>query len=100
MGEPWSNRKTRGGCASQIRIAADTAASTEDEFRLAAETDRLAACAPQTNRLLLLVAEETPAADDFGNLRWDHGVPAFVAAGDAFEDVSRKDRQIFGIMVV
>ena len=54
----------------------------------AAEHNTRAACAPQTNRLLLFVAEETPAADDLGNLRWDHCVPAFVAAGDALEDVS------------
>jgi hypothetical protein len=98
MGEPWSNRKTRGGRASQIRIAADIAASTEDVFDAMPNTARAAfaeatasqgaARAPQTNRLLLLVAEETPAADNLGNLRRDHCVPCFVGAGDALEDVS------------
>ena len=37
--------------------------------------------------LTFLVSEETAPADDLGDLRWDHLVPGFVAAGDAFEHV-------------
>ena len=37
--------------------------------------------------LAFLVSEETAAADDLGNLRGHHLVPAFVPGGDALEDV-------------
>jgi hypothetical protein len=78
----------------RYRIAADTRkvfASRQPQlqdymFRLAAETDRLAACAPQ--RLLFFVAEKTAPANDVGNLRWHGFLPGFVAAGDALEDVT------------
>ena len=36
---------------------------------------------------MFLVPEETATADDLGNLRWDHLVPAFVSGGDALEHV-------------
>ena len=37
--------------------------------------------------LTFLVSEETAPADDLGNLRWHHLVPAFVPGGDALEHV-------------
>jgi hypothetical protein len=37
---------------------------------------------------VFLVSEETALADDLGDLRRDHLVPGFVAAGDTLEDVS------------
>ena len=46
---------------------------------------------------MFLVAEKATLADDLGHLRWHHLVPALVAAGDALEHVTRKDRQIFGL---
>jgi len=61
--------RTRDACATQ-RFAADTAAAT---------TMRLA--------LTFLVSEEAAAADDLGNLRRHHLVPAFVSSGDALEHV-------------
>src|SRR5205823_307930 len=50
--------------------------------------------------LTFLVSEETAPADDLGNLRRHHLVPAFVSGGDALEHVARKYRQIFGIIVI
>ena len=44
-----------------------------------------AACAP---RLVFLISEEAAVADDLGNLRRDHLVPAFIAVSNAFEHVS------------
>jgi hypothetical protein len=88
MGEPWSNRKTRGWRASQIRIAVDMAASAEDVFGGPPNRTREPRVLPRGFGLMLLVAEETPAADNLGNLRRDHCVPAFVVARDALENVS------------
>jgi hypothetical protein len=42
---------------------------------------------PAATDLTFFVAEEAAAADDFGNLRRDHLIPAFVSGGDALEDV-------------
>ena len=44
--------------------------------------------------LTFLVPEETAPANDLGNLRRHHMVPAFVPAGDVFEHVPGRDRQI------
>src|SRR5581483_1606226 len=41
----------------------------------------------ETRLLMLLVSEETAAADELGDLGWHHLVPGFVSRGDAFEDV-------------
>jgi len=76
--------RTRDACATQMEM-----------FRLAAETDRLAARAPQSLHSVecggaaspFLVSEETAAANDLSNLRRDHLVPAFVSGGDTFEHV-------------
>ncbi len=38
-------------------------------------------------RLFLLISEEAAPANDLGNLRWHHLVPAFVSTGDALEHV-------------
>jgi hypothetical protein len=46
-------------------------------YRIAGETTAATA-------LVFLVAEETAAADDLGNLRRDHVVPGFVAVSNAF----------------
>src|SRR5436853_6474825 len=58
-----------------------------------------APCSPVTGHswalLLFCIAEKATLADDLGHLRWDHFIPALVAAGDALEHVTRKDRQIF-----
>jgi hypothetical protein len=44
-------------------------------------------CAPQSF-LMFLVAKETAAADDLGDLRWHHLVPGFVSGGNALEHVA------------
>src|SRR5438874_12759631 len=50
--------------------------------------------------LTLLLPEETAPPNNLGDCRWHHLVPGFVAVGDAFEHVARKDRRIFGIIVI
>src|SRR5207249_2295500 len=50
--------------------------------------------------LLSFVAEKATLADEFRHLRWHHFVPALVAAGDALEHVTRKDRQIFRVEII
>src|SRR5205809_3772455 len=50
--------------------------------------------------LTFLVSKETAPPDDLGNLGRDHLVPAFVSGGDVLEDVPRKYRQIFGIIII
>jgi hypothetical protein len=50
--------------------------------------DSIAAETAASTALTFLVSEETALADDLGNLRRDHLVPGFVAAGDTLEDVS------------
>src|SRR5438067_12552203 len=50
--------------------------------------------------LSFLVSEETAAANDLGDLRRHHLVPAFVSGGDALEHVACKYRQILRIIVM
>src|SRR6266487_6037752 len=50
--------------------------------------------------LLFFVAEKATLPDHLRHLRWHHFIPALVAAGDAFEHVTRKDRQIFRVEIV
>jgi hypothetical protein len=59
-------KPARGTRALPTRFAGDTSAATG---------------------LMFFVAEEAAVADEVGNLRRDHVVPAFVAGGDALEDV-------------
>src|SRR5438046_10595256 len=61
---------------------------------------RLYAASEAGRALMFLVSEKAAAADDVGNLRRHHLVPGFVALSDGFEDVSRKDREVFGIIVI
>src|SRR6266478_6010848 len=50
--------------------------------------------------LLLFVAEKATLPDHLRHLGWHHFIPALVAAGDALEHVTRKDRQIFRIEII
>src|SRR5438477_8120171 len=50
--------------------------------------------------LRFFVAEKATLADDLRHLGWHHFIPALVAAGDALEHVTRKDRQIFRIEII
>src|SRR6266567_2771278 len=50
--------------------------------------------------LLFCVAEKAALADHLRHLGWHHLIPALVAAGDALEHVTRKDRQIFRIEII
>jgi hypothetical protein len=49
---------------------------------------RIAGDTPAATDLLFFVAEEAAVADELGNLRRDRLIPAFVATGDALQDVS------------
>ena len=51
--------------------------------------------ATKSGLLILFVAEKAALADDLRYLRWHHFIPALIAARDALEHVTRKDRQIF-----
>src|SRR4030095_10049923 len=46
------------------------------------------------------VAEKGTLANDLRHLGWHHFIPALVAAGDALEHVTRKDRQIFRVEII
>src|SRR5438045_9414920 len=50
--------------------------------------------------LLFRVAEKATLADYLGHLRGHHFIPALIAAGDALEHVTRKDRQIFRVEII
>src|SRR5207248_8386677 len=50
--------------------------------------------------LLFFVAEKAPLPDHLRHLGWHHFIPALVAAGDALEHVTRKDRQIFRVEII
>src|SRR6266566_3422561 len=110
--------RRRGRCRQHARrvcspeFAADTAASTAD-IRVHHEQDvfrrsdvsvssflpsRVAS--DKIRLLLLFVAEKATLADDLRHLWWHHFIPALVAAGDALEHVTRKDRQIFRVEII
>src|SRR5260370_30692169 len=50
--------------------------------------------------LILFLEKKPPLANDPRHLGWHHFIPALVAAGDALEDVTRKDRQIFRVEII
>src|SRR5437762_2956343 len=50
--------------------------------------------------LLLCVAEKATLADQLRHLGRHHFIPALVPARDAFEHVTRKDRQIFRVEII
>jgi hypothetical protein len=54
----------------------------------------------QNQLRLFRVAEKATLADDLRHLGWHHFIPAFVAAGDALEHVTRKNRQIFRVEII
>src|SRR6266481_2243181 len=56
--------------------------------------------ATKIRSLLLFVAKKATLADHLCHLGWHHFIPALVAAGDALEDVTRKDRQIFRVEII
>src|SRR6266699_2837244 len=49
---------------------------------------------------LFCVAEKATLADHLCHLGWHHFIPALVAAGDALEHITRKDRQIFRVEII
>jgi hypothetical protein len=69
------------GAGSDRRFRRRDSPVIDRRYRIEADT-------AATTSLVFFVSEETALADDLGDLRWDRFLPAFVAGGDALEDVS------------
>src|ERR1700730_7170250 len=85
-------------CCSGTR--ADSLRSSRISMRIGSNDSARASRPTKTRLLFLLVTEKTTLADDLRHLRWHHFIPALVAAGDALEHVTGKDRQIFWVEVI
>src|SRR3977135_2448697 len=74
--------------------------SSRISMRIGSNDSARASRPTKTRLLFLFVIEKTTLADDLRHLRWHHFIPALVAAGDALEHITRKDRQIFWVEII